>query len=389
MLSLKKDKKILVFTEYKDTLFAIKEFFKDSFKPDEIRFIESNTKNKQSIIEKFNDSKDKLRILITTDTLSEGFNISGADIVVNFDIPYNPVRIIQRIGRATRLDNPKEISVFNFRPDDDIDMELNLVEKMELRIKDIIRFIGVEYRIWFETEKELLSERRKMDKKIYLEILDKIRSNLREGDFSKLEIPLNYSRPILILLQKAIKKYGFKKEDIENINIPTGQHYTLLKGKKGVSFIYKDSFNEEILLDKEIEETSKRIDFESFFKQDLKALSDFKERKKKEGLRMQYFNDKIDKLVNNVLDYISAERLAELYPLISKLEENLEQVKHKCGSTTEKVVKKIKSEIKQDVSKDKIRQWNEELENSFTKIEIQKKLTKKKEHLFAIGFVEE
>jgi len=258
-----KIKKYLIFTEYKDTLRAIKEYFKDTFKPDEIRFIEFKiTKNKQSIIGKFNDSKDKLRILITTDTLSEGFNIGGTDIVVNFDIPYNPVRIIQRIGRATRLDAPKEISVFNFRPDDSIDMELNLVERMELRIKDIIRFIGVEYRIWFETEKELLARKdEKWNKKIYLEILDKIRSNLRKGDFSKLEVPLNYSRPILILLQKSIKKYDIKKEDTEDINIPTGKNYTILKGTKGASFIYEDSYNEKILLDKEIEETIKRVNF--------------------------------------------------------------------------------------------------------------------------------
>jgi len=389
MISYNKNKKILIFTEYKDTLRAIKEYFRDTFKLDEIRFIDSNTKNKQFIIEKFNDSEDKLRILITTDTLSEGFNISGADIVVNFDIPYNPVRIIQRIGRATRLDTPKEISVFNFRPDDDIDMELNLIERMELRIKDIIRFIGVEYRIWFETEKELLSERRKMDKKIYLEILDKIRSNLREGEFSKLEIPLDYSRPILILLQKSIKKYGLKKEEIKDIKIPTGQNYTLLKGTKGASFIYKDSFNEEILLDKEVEEISKRVDFENFFKLDLKTFLDFKDKKKKENLRMQYFNDKVDKLVNTILDYISAEKLAELYLEISILEENLEQVKHKCGSTTEKVVKRIKLAIKEEISKDKIKRWNDELENSFTKFDVQKKLTHKKESLFAIGFIED
>ncbi len=389
MIAQNKNKKILIFTEYKDTLRAIKEYFKDTFKPDEIRFIDSNTKNKQSIIEKFNDPKDKLRILITTDTLSEGFNIGGTDIVVNFDIPYNPVRIIQRIGRATRLDTPKEISVFNFRPDDDIDMELNLVERMELRIKDIIRFIGVEYRIWFETEKELLTERRKMDKKIYLEILDKIRSNLREGDFSKLEIPLNYSRPILILLQKAIKKYGFKKEILEDIKIPTGNNYTLLKGTKGASFIHEDSYNEEILLEKEIEELSKRVDFENIFKSDLTSFSNFKEKKKKENLRMQYFNDKVDRLVNNVLDYISSEKLIELYHEVSKLEDNLEHVKHKCGSTTEKIVKKIKLAIKDNLSKEKIKVWNTELENSFTKLDVQKKLISKKESLFALGFIEE
>jgi len=391
MLSLKKDKKILVFTEYKDTLFAIKEFFKDSFKPDEIRFVESNTKNKQSIIEKFNDSKDKLRILISTDTLSEGFNISGADIVINFDIPYNPVRIIQRVGRATRLDKPKEIEVFNFRPDDAIDVELNLVETMEFRIKDIIRFIGIEYRIWFEAEKELLKERRRKDEKIYIDILDKIRGNIRENDFSKLEISLSYSKPILIFLQKAIKKYKLKKDDLEDVKIPKGNNYTLLKGKKGLCVIYEDTdlFNEDILLEREIVETKNNIIFEKEYAKEINLFSEFKTDKKKENLRLQYFNDKVDKTVNTIFDFISTNKLKELYPNISKLEDNLWLVKDRCGSTTEKVLRKIKLEIKDNISKDKINKWNFELEDSFTKLDYQEKILPKKESLFAIGFVED
>ena len=391
MMGLNKDKKLLIFTEYKDTLKAIKEYFKGTFKPEEVRYIDSSTKNKQSIIEKFNDPKDNMRILITTDTLSEGFNISGADVVINFDIPYNPVRIIQRIGRATRLDMPKEIDVFNFRPDDDIDVELKLVERMELRIKDIIRFIGVEYRIWFETEKELIKERRKKDRKIYLEILDKIRGEMREGDFSKLEISLSYSKPILIFLQKAIKKYVIKKDEIENLQIPKGDYYTLLKGKKGISIIYKDtdSFNEEILFSRDIEEIQKNIIFEKEFSTELANFSEFKDEKKKENLRMEYFNDKVDRLVNNVLDYISSEKLIELYPDIAELETNLERIRDKCGSTTERTIRKIHLEIKNKISKDKIRGWNNELENSFTKLDVQKKLIPKKESIFAISFIEE
>lgn len=390
-LSDKKNDKILIFTEYKDTLRAIKEYFKDSIEPDEIRFIDSNTKNKQSIIEKFNDPKDKLRILITTDTLSEGFNISGADIVINFDIPYNPVRIIQRIGRATRLDTPKEIHVLNFRPDDDIDVELKLVDTMELRIKEIIRFIGVEYRIWFEAEKELLSERRKQDKKIYLEILEKIRGNLRQGNFEDLEISLSYSKPLLILLQKSIKRYGLKKEDIDLIKLPTGKKYTLFKGNKSMSLIYQDTdcYNEEGLINKEIQEISKRIDFESEFKTELKGFADFKEKKIKEEIRLEYFNDKVDKLVNNILDFISTEKLSEVHPEISDLESVLEQIRDKCGSTTEKIVKKIKLEVKDSVNKTKIKEWISELEKSFTKVDVQKKLISKKEALLALVFIEE
>ena len=386
-----KDKKILIFTQYKDTLRAIKEYLKDSVKIDEIRFVDSDTKNKQSIIEKFNIKDDKLRILITTDTLSEGFNISGADLVINFDIPYNPVKIIQRIGRATRLDKPKEIDVLNFRPDDDIDVELKLVERLELRIKDIIRFVGIEYRIWFETEKELLTERRAKDTRIYLEILQKLRSNVREGNFKELEITLNYSKPILLFLQKGIKKYNIKREDLEKTNIPSGRNYSILKGEKGLCIISKDvtSYNEEILSNKEIIEQNKTLNFEERFKEDLKSFEQFRSEQQKEDLIMKYFNDDVDKSVNNILDFIALEKLVELYPDISKLEDVLEQIKQKCGSTTDKIVKNIKTKIKEEITKEKIKQWVTELEESFTKIDIQQKLETKKESLFVIGFIEE
>jgi superfamily II DNA or RNA helicase/HKD family nuclease len=152
--------KILIFTEYIDTLYTIREFFQEHFNVENIEYIESATKNKSKIIERFNKDSD-LRILVATDSISEGYNISGADIIINFDIPYNPVRLIQRIGRATRLDNPKPLKVLNFRPADDIDKELDLLDRLQIRIEDIIRFVGIEYRVWFEREKELLTERRK------------------------------------------------------------------------------------------------------------------------------------------------------------------------------------------------------------------------------------
>ena len=391
LLTTHRNKKILIFTEYKDTLKAIKEYFDTSFKAEEIQFVDSNTKNKQIIIEKFNNKNDRLRLLITTDTLSEGFNISGADLVINFDIPYNPVRIIQRIGRATRLDTPKEIEVFNFRPDDNIDVELKLVETMELRIKDIIRFIGIEYRIWFETEKELLAERRKLDKKIYLEVLEKIRTNLRSGNFSELEVSSSYSKPILIFLQKAIKKYGLKNVDIRDIKIPTGKNYTLLKGDKAISLIYNhtDSFREGVLINKDINEAEKRIDFESVFKFELNDFFKFKNQQVKEEVLLQYFNDRIDTVVNTILDYILTRNLGEIYPEIAALKYALEQVSTKSGSTTEKVIKKIKVNIKGKISNETIRQLVEELENSFTKTNVQRKVIYDKDSIFAIGFIGE
>lgn len=391
------DKKLLIFTQYKDTLKAIKEFFKDLLDTNEIKFVDASTKNKQAIIEEFNNPENSLRILISTDTLSEGFNIGGADIVINFDIPYNPVRIIQRIGRTTRLDNPKKINVLNFRPAESIDIELKIVETLELRIKDIIRFIGVEYRIWFETEKKLLKERRERDKKIYYEILEKIRENLRKGNFEELEISLSYSKPILIFLQKAIKLYEIKKEEITDLIIPNGKRYTLLNGVKNLCMVYNDQdsyneidyFNEELLLEQDIQEIHKQIDFENLYMGDLSSFNDFKQKIKEKKMILEYHNTTLDGYVNDILDFIKEHNLAEMYPNIEDFENVLLDVRIKCGSTTEIIMKRIKRNINSNITADTIARWIDEVSDSFTKKIIQKKLIPEDESIFAIGFIED
>jgi len=383
-------KKILVFMEYKDSLKAIKEFLKDKIDPKIIRFIDSDTKNKNAIIEKFNDPNDNLRILVTTDTLSEGYNISGADIVVNFDIPYNPVRLIQRIGRATRLDNPKKIRVYNFRPDESIDQELNLVDTLEIRIEDIIKWVGIEYRIWFEREKELLKQRRKKDRRLYLEILKSIRKDQWSGEFGKLEIQIPYTKPILVLLQKAIKKYNIKKEDVEKATIPSYNVYTLLKGDKNLVVFYGDglSFNEDSITDFTIKEVKKKIHFESEFKEELKRFKQHLKEEKEAKTQAYYYTDSLDRMIGNIEDKIQTEGFDQRFSNIQKLLKTLKQVKEKCGSTTERVVKEIHKEIKRNkVSEAKIETWVKELEKSFTRREIQQKLVKSEKPYVAIGFI--
>jgi len=74
-------------------------------------------------------------ILIATDALSEGQNLQDADMVINYDIHWNPVRIIQRMGRIDRLGSPNEqIFGINFWPSDSINSYLNLQGRIEQRM---------------------------------------------------------------------------------------------------------------------------------------------------------------------------------------------------------------------------------------------------------------
>lgn len=88
--------------------------------------------------------ENPIDILITTDVLSEGQNLQDADTVVNYDIHWNPVRVIQRLGRVDRIGSPNpEIQCVNFWPAPSIDASINLKSRVENRMA-VMQFIGSE-----------------------------------------------------------------------------------------------------------------------------------------------------------------------------------------------------------------------------------------------------
>ena len=96
----------------------------------------------------------------------------------------------------------------------------------------------------------------------------------------------------------------------------------------------------------------------------------------------------MDRIIGNIEDKIQTEGLDQRFSNIQKLLETLKQVKEKCGSTTEKVVREIHKEIKRNkVSEAKIELWIKKLEKSFTRREIQQKLVKSEKPYMAIGFI--
>ncbi|MCL2862982.1 MAG: phospholipase D-like domain-containing protein [Methanimicrococcus sp.] len=82
--------------------------------------------NRNTVRENFDAShkpaeqKDDYDIIVATDALSEGFNLNRAGIIINYDIPYNPTRVVQRIGRINRINKKMfdKIYIFNFFPTD-------------------------------------------------------------------------------------------------------------------------------------------------------------------------------------------------------------------------------------------------------------------------------
>lgn len=119
-------RKILIFTEFSDTAnYLFKKFNKDNF-PRILKYSseDSNDTNKKIIRSNFDAGLEESKqsndfdVIIATDAISEGFNLHRAGSVINYDIPYNPTKVIQRVGRINRINKKvfEELYIFNFFP---------------------------------------------------------------------------------------------------------------------------------------------------------------------------------------------------------------------------------------------------------------------------------
>lgn len=117
-------RKILVFTEFGDTVDHLKGYLDKEF-PDQVMTIRSLSKETAATVRKNFDGscnawlqQDQFKVLLATDKMSEGFNLNRAGLVINYDIPWNPTRVIQRVGRINRIGTKvfDDLYLFNFFP---------------------------------------------------------------------------------------------------------------------------------------------------------------------------------------------------------------------------------------------------------------------------------
>lgn len=240
---LKKEKKpTIIFSESKDTVTYLEKVLKTAGF-DKIGVAYSDAIDKKDIQEEFNNGK--YDILITTDVLSEGVNLSRADIVINFDLPYNPVRLIQRAGRAIRLNNPKHIKIYNFKPDKNIDKELELCDKLNIRVENIIATIGIEFIIW-SIEKEKLEEFSDRNRKRVEDAIKKWKEKLSSSNLENLsKIVESTLDEIDKTLKDFITHYNISKETIEKYyyNYRKPIYTSFVSDKNGYFVLFKYRFN--------------------------------------------------------------------------------------------------------------------------------------------------
>ena len=120
-------RKIIIFSEFKDTVDYL---YESICKDEELNYLlkplksVADSKNRETVKANFDASIEERKqeseyfLLISTDTLSEGVNLHRAGIIINYDIPYNPTRVIQRVGRINRIGKKlfDKIYIHNFIP---------------------------------------------------------------------------------------------------------------------------------------------------------------------------------------------------------------------------------------------------------------------------------
>lgn len=148
-----KNNKLVIFTESKETGDYIYEALQDEFKG-KVMFYSStggrhtdkkltsnHTVSRDIIIAnfdpKYKEKRDDLKILIATDVLAEGINLHRSNVLINYDLPWNPTRVLQRAGRVNRLgSNFPNVYIFNFFPtsqsDEHLGLEVNITNKIQM-----------------------------------------------------------------------------------------------------------------------------------------------------------------------------------------------------------------------------------------------------------------
>ena len=160
-----KNDKVLVFTQYADTAsYIIKQLRARGVQS--IACVTGDSEDPTGLATRFSPKSNKvilplekqLRVLIATDVLSEGQNLQDSHIIVNFDLPWAIIRLIQRAGRVDRIgQTAEEIQCYSFFPAEGVETLINLRGRLNQRINESANVIGSD-EIFFEGNEQNLRD---------------------------------------------------------------------------------------------------------------------------------------------------------------------------------------------------------------------------------------
>jgi superfamily II DNA or RNA helicase len=167
MLAIEPNRKIVVFTEFADTAqYLYEKLLEKGLPVFSYSSRIASEHNKKVIRENFDagiplsEQKNDYSILIATDAISEGYNLHRAGTVFNYDIPYNPTRVIQRIGRINRVNKKvfDELYIYNYFPSVIGERDVKVKRISTIKMRMIHAIMGGDMKILTEDEQLFFSE---------------------------------------------------------------------------------------------------------------------------------------------------------------------------------------------------------------------------------------
>lgn len=161
-------KKVIIFSEAGETGDYLYQRLTEVFEDDEVLFIHGGggmyqqrsihpSVAKQLIRENYDPMSDQqtndIRLLIATDVLAEGVNLHRSNIVINYDLPWNPTRVLQRVGRVNRVGTEHQIiHIFNYFPTNKAESEIGLEDNIKGKIQAFHSLLGEDAKYLTEEE---------------------------------------------------------------------------------------------------------------------------------------------------------------------------------------------------------------------------------------------
>ena len=243
LLKKRKEKKVLIFTQSRETAGYLKDQLKNRGLKN-IALITGGMDNIQTIIKRFsphsnefdiNSSKEaEIDILITTDVLSEGQNLQDCNTVINYDLPWAIIKLIQRVGRVDRIGQESDkIFCCSFLPDEGLERQINLRGRIQHRLRENAEVIGTDEQ-FFENERQILID-------LYNE-----KSKTLEKDISE---DVDLSSFALEIWNKGIKKDASLEEKVKNLPdvVHSSKEAELKEQNEGVLLFAKSHVNNYLL----------------------------------------------------------------------------------------------------------------------------------------------
>ena len=259
---------------------------------------------------------ENIDVLIATDCISEGQNLQDCDYLINYDIHWNPVRIIQRFGRIDRIGSLNaQIQLVNYWPDMTLDEYINLKGRVESRMKVTVMTATGDDNLLSPEEKDDLEYRRQQLKRLQEDVVDLEEMN---SGVSIMDLGLNEFRLDLL-------EYMNSNHDVEHTpfglhavvpasaQAPAGTVFVLKNRTAGVNIDHKnqlhpfymvyisdegdvvvDHLHPKDLLDK------MRLLCKPMTKPDVKLCAQFN-KETRDGLRMGKYSDLLSKAINSII----------------------------------------------------------------------------------------